>query len=100
VHILRKACLCSNQADESIPWDYIWIGFQGIKETTYLKYTGIDIEYLYESLHRVYLQQALDYMNTHIKENIKINEIASFIGIDRNYLSNIFKAALDISPQE
>lgn len=143
------------QADDTYPWDYLWVGFQGVKAGTYLKNAGIDashvighyqntsyilaciqqmmlartltyhnelkrqaallqvlaalIEVHHETLsddeqheypHRIYLQQALDYMNTHLKENIKINHIASFIGIDRSYLSNIFKSTLEISPQE
>ncbi len=50
--------------------------------------------------YRIYLQQAIDYMNEHIKENIKISEVAAHIGIDRSYLSGIFKSTLEISPQE
>ena len=143
------------RADEKEPWDYLWVGFQGVKATTYLKNAGIDethrtghysntsyilaciqqmmlartltyhnelkrqaallqilaalIEVHHDTLsdeeqheypHRVYLQQALDYMNTHLHENIKISTLASHIGIDRSYLSNIFKSTLEISPQE
>lgn len=143
------------KADESRPWDYLWIGFQGAKAATYLKNAGIDSTHLtghyantayilscvqqmmlartltyhnelrrqaallqilaalmeihHETLsdeerndypYRVYLQQALDYMNVHMKENIKISDIAAYIGIDRSYLSNIFKNTLEISPQE
>ena len=143
------------KADEKEPWDYLWVGFQGVKATTYLKNAGIDkthrtghysntsyilaciqqmmlartltyhnelkrqaallqilaalIEVHHDTLsdeeqheypHRVYLQQALDYMNTHLHENIKISTLASHIGIDRSYLSNIFKSTLEISPQE
>lgn len=29
------------RADDSCPWDYIWVGFDGIKATTYLKNAGI-----------------------------------------------------------
>ena len=143
------------KADDACPWDYLWIGFDGIKATTYLKNAGIDTEHLtghypntsyiltciqqmmlartltyhnelkrqaallqilaalievhhdtlsdeeqHEYPYRVYLQQALDYMNTRLHENIKISEIASHIGIDRSYLSNIFKSTLELSPQE
>ena len=143
------------KADHESPWDYLWIGFQGVKAATYLKQAGIDPEHLtgrfqdssfiltciqqmvlarsltyhnelkrqaallqilatlmeihHETLsddeqndypYRVYLQQAIDYMNEHIGENIKISEIASHIGIDRSYLSGIFKNTLEISPQE
>lgn len=143
------------QADPEQPWDYLWIGFQGVKAATYLKQAGIDPEHLTGHFHdssfiltciqqmmlartltyhnelkrqaallqilatliefhhgtlsddeqndypyRIYLQQAIDYMNEHIKENIKISEVAYHIGIDRSYLSGIFKNTLEISPQE
>lgn len=143
------------KADPECPWDYLWIGFQGVKAATYMKYAGIDPEHLtgrfentafiltciqqmilartltyhnelkrqaallqilaslmelhHETLsddeqndypYRIYLQQAIDYMNEHIKENIKISEIAAYIGIDRSYLSSIFRNTLEISPQE
>lgn len=143
------------QADKKNPWDYIWVGFQGIKSETYLGYAGIDKEHLighcyntaymlsciqqmtlarvlthynelrrhaallqifaalieqhHEQLteeeqldypHHVYIDQALDYVQTHISENIHIQDIANYIGIDRSYLTSIFKQALGISPQE
>lgn len=143
------------KADDKEPWDYLWVGFQGVKASTYLKQAGIDSEHLigrfqnpsfiltciqqmilarsltyhnelkrqaallqilaalmefhYDALsdneqndypYRVYLQQAIDYMNKHLRESIKISEIAAYIGIDRSYLSNIFKSTLEISPQE
>lgn len=34
------------QADSAEPWDYLWIGFQGIKAETYLAYAGIDAAYV------------------------------------------------------
>lgn len=143
------------KADRDCPWDYLWIGFQGVKAATYLNHAGITPEHLtghfentsfiltciqqmilartptyhnelkrqaallqilaslmelhHETLsgdeqndypYRVYLQQAVDYMTDHLKENIKISEIASHIGIDRSYLAGIFKSTLEISPQE
>lgn len=143
------------RADSEYPWDYLWVGFQGVKAATYLKQAGIDpehltghfhdssfiltciqqmmlartltyynelkrqaallqilatlIEFHHETLtddeqndypYRIYLQQAIDYMNEHLRENIKISEVASYIGIDRSYLSGIFKNTLEISPQE
>lgn len=143
------------QADEKDPWDYIWVGFQGIKAETYLGYAGIDREHLighccntaymlsciqqmtlarvlthynelrrqaallqifaalieqhHEQLteeeqldypHHIYIDQTLDYVQTHISENIRIQDIANYIGIDRSYLTSIFKKALGMSPQE
>ncbi len=143
------------EADSDYPWDYIWVGFNGIKASTYLKYAGIDTKHVtgqyrntsfilsciqqmmlartlthfneckrqaallqvlaalmenhhetsrtqdqYEYPYRVYLQQALDYIHNHYSENIRIHDIATYIGIDRSYLTNIFKNTLNLSPQE
>ena len=143
------------EADQNQPWDYLWIGFQGVKAATYLKNAGIDPAHLtghyantpyivscvqqmilarsltyYNELRRqaallqilsalmelhhetlsdeerndypyqVYLQQALDYMNDHIKDKIRIGELAARIGIDRSYLTTIFRTTLEVSPQE
>lgn len=143
------------EADAKDPWDYMWVGFQGIKADSYLKYAGLDESHLvgrylnlsfilsciqqmmlarsissynelkrtaallqilaaliedYSSSHpedsddgyspRLYLDQALTYIDEHLAERIKINDIANFIGIDRSYLTTIFKSALSLSPQE
>ena len=45
----------------------------------------------------------MDYALQYIKFNydhIKVNDIAQYIGINRSYLTAIFKKQLDISPQE
>lgn len=34
------------EADRKEPWDYIWVGFRGIKASTYLKYAGLDETHL------------------------------------------------------
>lgn len=143
------------KADEKYPWDYLWVGFNGIKAASYLKYAGIDETHLtghyvntsyiltciqqmmlartlthynecrrqanlllvlsslmeahHQTLctrdqndypHQVYLSQATDYIHAHYKDNIRINDIAAYIGIDRSYLTNIFKNSLELSPQE
>lgn len=49
---------------------------------------------------QVYIEYATDFIERHIHENIKVSDIASFIGIDRSYLTKIFKKILDLSPQE
>lgn len=143
------------KADIEAPWDYIWVGFQGIKSETYLGYAGIDREHLtgycsntaymlacvqqmtfarvlthYNELRRqaallqvfaslieqhherlseeeqveysqhIYIDRALDYIQTHISESIQIRDIANYIGINRSYLTSIFKKSLGVSPQE
>jgi AraC family transcriptional regulator of arabinose operon len=143
------------EADRDEPWDYLWVGFRGIKADTYLTYAGLDRTHLighyinadfilsciqemmlarslstYNELkrtsallrilaalieeycmehpeqaeddytHRRYLEQSLAYVKEHLKETIKVNDIAAYVGIDRSYLTNIFKRTLSLSPQE
>lgn len=143
------------EADRREPWEYIWVGFRGIKAASYLKCAGIDETRLigrysnssyilscvqqmmlarasgvsnelkrtaalfqilavliedYAAAHpeeredprasRAYLDQALAYMDEHLSENIRINDIAAHIGIDRTYLTAVFQQALSLSPKE
>jgi AraC-like DNA-binding protein len=48
----------------------------------------------------VYVQYAVDYILSHRKEKIKIDDIAKTIGISRSYLAGSFKKEMGISPQE
>lgn len=143
------------EADRREPWEYIWVGFRGIKAASYLACAGIseteligryaNCSYIlscvqqmmlarssgvsnelkrtaalfqilaaliedYASSHpegpeggqngRDYLDRALAYMDEHLSENIRINDIAAHIGIDRSYLTAIFRNALSLSPKE
>lgn len=54
----------------------------------------------YDYPYQTYVDQAIDYIHHNIKSNIKINDLASYIGIDRSYLTNIFKSVTKLSPQE
>lgn len=143
------------EADIEQPWDYVWVGFCGIKADSYLKYAGLDKEHVTgfytntayiltcvqqiilarsgnpfnelrrtaallqilatlieeytlfdieieenSSVRQQYLDYALSYMDEHFSEQIHINDITNEIGIDRSYLTNIFKQILGLSPQE
>lgn len=48
----------------------------------------------------VYARCAMDYMDRHFRENIKIDDIAESVGISRSYLSGTFKKEFEMSPQE
>lgn len=48
----------------------------------------------------VYVRYAMDYMGIHFREKIKVDDIAELIGINRSYLTNIFKKEIQMSPQE
>lgn len=54
----------------------------------------------YDYPYHIYVEQALDYIHHNYKSNIKINDLALYIGIDRSYLTNIFKSETKMSPQE
>lgn len=47
----------------------------------------------------VYVQNAVQYIHRNYS-HIKVNDIASHIGINRSYLTTIFKNKLSVSPQE
>ena len=54
----------------------------------------------YDYPYQIYVEQAVDYIQRNFKSNIKINDLASYIGIDRSYLTSIFKSVTKLSPQE
>lgn len=49
---------------------------------------------------QVYIDHALDYISHNFNKNIKIADIANYIGINRSYLTSCFRKILDCSPQE
>jgi AraC-like DNA-binding protein len=55
---------------------------------------------IYDYPFQVYVEHALEFIDHNFEKNIKINDIASYIGIDRSYLTNIFKKIMKMSPQE
>lgn len=48
----------------------------------------------------IYLEKAIEFIKDNYSNNIKINDIANHIGINRSYLTNIFKKNINTSPQE
>lgn len=53
-----------------------------------------------ESYERDYLRKACDYISQNYSYQIKVMDIARYIGIDRTYLYKIFRKELRVSPQE
>ena len=47
-----------------------------------------------------YVNKAVHIISEHYAEKIKITDIADMVGINRSYLSNLFKKELSMSPQE
>jgi len=48
----------------------------------------------------LYLEKSIEFIENNYSNNIKINDIASYIGINRSYLTHIFKKNINVSPQE
>ncbi|MCR2022916.1 AraC family transcriptional regulator, partial [Blautia pseudococcoides] len=53
-----------------------------------------------ENYPRQYLLKAMEYMNNNYSYNIRISDIASYIGVDRSYLYRIFMEEEHISPKQ
>jgi AraC-like DNA-binding protein len=47
-----------------------------------------------------YIEQAVDFIYRNYTQNIKVNDIANYVRIDRRYLSRLFKNYLDSSPHD
>jgi AraC family transcriptional regulator len=52
------------------------------------------------SLTRTPLQQALDYIHTHLDRDLSLAEIAGVINISPTYFASLFKRAMEISPHQ
>ncbi|MBW4542492.1 MAG: AraC family transcriptional regulator [Myxacorys chilensis ATA2-1-KO14] len=52
------------------------------------------------SLTRTQLQQAIDYIQTHLNRDLSLAELASVIGISPTYFASLFKQAMGISPHQ
>ena len=46
-----------------------------------------------------YIKQAIEFIDTNYSRKVSIEEIASYVGINRKYLSQLFSDILNISPQ-
>jgi AraC family transcriptional regulator of arabinose operon len=54
----------------------------------------------YDYSNETYIEHALQYISLNYSKNIKVNDIANDIGINRSYFTSIFKKAFHVSPQE
>lgn len=50
--------------------------------------------------YQVYVEHALEFIEHNYDRGIKVNDIANYIGINRSYLTNIFKKSLNVSVQK
>lgn len=135
------------EADEENPWEYCWIGFDGLDVNTILKNCGLDdksliftdkskgklqeslinlintyehgygneytilgqlylsfsymynLPYINKTFHNeTHLQKALTYIHNNYTYDIRITDIANYVGINRSYLFKIFKSSKYMSP--
>lgn len=48
----------------------------------------------------IYIKKSIEYIEKNYSRNISINDMSKFIGLNRSYLSFLFKSNLNLSPQE
>lgn len=46
------------------------------------------------------ISETKNYINSHLLENIKINDIVNYLHIDRSYFSKLFKRIVNVTPHE
>ncbi len=116
------------EADQDEPWEYIWVGFTGTKvnsaihdiiEATKLnsnknlKIISTLYQFLYILLEefpkqvdeikitpKMYVEEALAYIQSHYQEDLSVQKIAEHLAIDRSYFHRMFKKYTKLSPQE
>ena len=49
---------------------------------------------------QVYVEHALQYMQEHYREAVRVKDVADFVGLNRSYLTSSFKKILGETPQE
>ena len=52
------------------------------------------------SLSHTYLQQAIEYIHTHLDRELSLAEVAGVVNISPTYFANLFKRAIGISPHQ
>jgi len=153
VFLIRPEEVTHYRADEKNPWQYVWVGFSGLKASGYVKYAGygenrltgtfenclliksyvrqmincrtytpandlkrnaalmeilallIDAsidkpDYSPASQKQEYIDKARKLIELNYSKTITVHTLAENIGIDRSYLTRIFKEILSITPQE
>lgn len=58
------------------------------------------IEFKSRGLTHTQLQQAINYIQTHLNRDLSLAELASVISISPTYFASLFKQAMEISPHQ
>lgn len=59
-----------------------------------------ELKYTYNSESSRYIKSAINYIAENYTRNIKISELADYIGVNRSYLTSSFKKLMGYSPKE
>ncbi|MBO5472438.1 MAG: AraC family transcriptional regulator [Lachnospiraceae bacterium] len=145
--------ICTYIADRDIPWEYVWIEFDGLRAKETIELAGLNqdqpvykarykdiaetmktemlyivnhkeespfhlIGHLYlfidslvrssvhaqiskgNSLRDFYIKEAFSFIEQNFQNDISVEEIASFCGLNRSYFGKIFHESTGKSPQE
>lgn len=52
------------------------------------------------SYEKLYIRKSIEFIDSNFSNNIKITDIANYVGLNRSYLYTLFKKNLNVSPQE
>ncbi|EOS57381.1 MULTISPECIES: AraC family transcriptional regulator [Paenibacillus] len=47
-----------------------------------------------------YIHRCLDFLHSHYSEELSIGQLAAFVGLDRKYLTSLFKRSIGMPPQQ
>ena len=86
--LIRPHELTFYQADEDDPWSYLWIGFDGKKVKTYLKYSGMD-----ESNYTFSCSE-MDLLNSYVNQMLNHDTLSHYNELSLQSLLFLFFAAL------
>lgn len=54
----------------------------------------------YDYSYRIYVEHAIEFIEHNLAKNIKVSDLADYIGINRSYLTFCFQKAVSMSPQQ
>ena len=145
--------ICTYIADQQIPWEYVWVEFDGLRVKETIDVTGLNIDqpiyrarkkdiaetmksemlyivnhkeespfhlighlYLFidalinsttiastvqeNSVRNFYIKESISYIEQNFQNDITIEDIARFCGLNRSYFGKIFHESMGKTPQE